>query len=204
MKNSSKSQRLKKEIQADVTHSKQKTIGNFLESHLSEPTKEINVKHEKRIEITDIVTSAREDELVLKVSLRLMPSRTSFSKVTSELYFDDQKLDILHLRIIQGPLSTNDSEFSFVLDMRGISEGRHSLRVEMYELWATNERLTCTSKDLLVDYVPFKREDRLVRVPIVRSARGVDLAVLLDSDKNIYREIQENMKREEFSKRDEW
>jgi hypothetical protein len=33
---------------------------------------------------------------------------------------------------------------------------------------------------------------------------GVDLAVVLESDKNIYREIDETMKKEVANRRDEW
>jgi hypothetical protein len=49
-----------------------------------------------------------------------------------------------------------------------------------------------------------KREDRLIRVPIIKSVVGADLAIVSDSEKNICREIEENLKKEEISKRDEW
>jgi hypothetical protein len=49
-----------------------------------------------------------------------------------------------------------------------------------------------------------KREDRLVRVPFVKSSAGADLAIISDSEKNIYREIEKEMKRESDSKRDYW
>ena len=41
-------------------------------------------------------------------------------------------------------------------------------------------------------------------MPIVKSFGGIDLAVVYDSDKNIYREIEETMKKESVSKRDEY
>ena len=120
------------------------------------------------------------------------------------MYFDEQKIDSLRLRILQGPLSTDDSEFSSVLDMTGIEQGQHILKVEMYELWSSEEKLTCTSKEATVEYVPLKREDRLVKVPIVKNVAGADLEIVSDSQKNIYREIEEEMKKESFSKRDHW
>jgi hypothetical protein len=50
---------------------------------------------------------------------------------------------------------------------------------------------------------PQTRESRLIKVPIVKRFEGVDLAVVSESDKNIYREIDETMKKESASKRDE-
>jgi hypothetical protein len=142
--------------------------------------------------------------LVLKVGFKLVPSRTAFSRVTADLYFDGQKIDSLRLRILQGPLATDESEFSSVLVMTGIEQGPHILRVEMYELWSSEEKLTCTSKEVTVAHVPLKREERLVRVPIVKSVTGADLEIVSDSQKNIYREIEAEMKKESFSKRDHW
>lgn len=43
---------------------------------------------------------------------------------------------------------TDELEFSSVLSMTGIEEGQHNIRVEMHELWSTEEKLTCTSKEL--------------------------------------------------------
>ena len=55
-----------------------------------------------------------------------------------------------------------------------------------------------------MDYVPQTREARLVKVPIVKSVAGSDLAVVSESEKDIYREIEETGKKELIIKRDEW
>jgi hypothetical protein len=55
-----------------------------------------------------------------------------------------------------------------------------------------------------VEYVPKTRESRLIEIPIVKSFGGGDLVVVSESDKNIYREIEETMKKESVTKRDEW
>jgi hypothetical protein len=200
-----KSQRLREKIRTDVKYSKQTTLGNLPEAPKAEPSKAVVMKElKKQIEITQITPSTREDELELKVGFRLVPSRTFFSSVTSDLFFDEQKIDSLRLRILQGPLSTDDSEFSSTLDMTGIGEGQHTIRVEMYELWASGEKLHCTSKEVAVAYVPLRREDRLIKVPTVKSAAGTDLEIVSDSEKRIYREINEEMKKESESKRDYW
>ena len=138
-------------------------------------------EQKKQIEITEITVSTREDELALTVGFRLLPSRTAFSKVASDLFFDEQKIDFLRLSILQGPLATKESEFSSVSDMTGIPEGKHILRVEMYEPWASGEKLTPTSKEGTLDYVPVKREDRLIRVPIMKSVAGADLDIVSET-----------------------
>jgi hypothetical protein len=204
MVKSTKTQRLREKIRADVKHSKQTTLDTQPEPHKTEPAKAVVPEQKKQIEITEISTTTREDELVLKVGFRLLPSRTAFSRVTSDLYFDDEKIDSLRLRVLQGPLATDASEFSSVLDMTGIGKGQHTIRVEMTELWLSEEKLANTSKEVNIDYVPLRKEDRLVRVPIVKSTAGADLAIISDSEKNIYREIEKEMKRESDSQRDYW
>jgi hypothetical protein len=88
--------------------------------------------------------------------------------------------------------------------MTGIGKGQYIFRVEMYELWGSGEKLTHASKEATVEYVPLRREDRLVRIPIIKSAAGTDLTIVSDAEKNIYREMEESMKKEAASKRDNW
>ena len=63
----------------------------------------------------------------------------------------------------------------------------------MYEPWASGEKLTTISKEVCFDYVPVKREDRLIRVPIVKSVAGADLHIVSETQKNIYSEIEEEL-----------
>jgi hypothetical protein len=204
MVKSTKTERLREKIRMDIKYSKQKTLGDTPEMRKVQPTKPTAPKLQKKIEITEISTLTREDELVLKVTFRLQPSRTAFSRVISDLFFDEEKIDSLRLRVLQGPLATDASEFSSVLDMTGIGKGQHVFRVEMYELWDSGEKLTHASKEVNFEYVPLRREDRLIKVPIIKNIAGADLAIVSDTEKNIYREIKEDMKRESFSRRDNW
>jgi hypothetical protein len=55
-----------------------------------------------------------------------------------------------------------------------------------------------------VEYVPQIRESKRIKIPIVKSIACIDLAVASEAEKSIYREIGESMKKELFSKRDEW
>jgi hypothetical protein len=204
MGKSTKNQRLRQKTLSDISHSKQTTLNNLPEPQNNTPTRLVVLEQKKQIEITEINTSTREDELVLKVGFKLLPSKTAFSRVTSDLYFDEQKITSLQFRILQGPLGTDESEFSLVLTMTGISEGQHILKVEMYEFWPSNEKFTNTSKQITIKYIPLKKEDRMVKVPFVRSVAGADLAIVSDTEKNIYREMNQEIKREATSKRDEW
>jgi hypothetical protein len=200
---STRTQRLREKVRADAIHSKQTTLGNTLETHNTEPPMAAPTQN-KVIEITEIDTSMREDELALKIAFKLLPSRTVFSRVTVDLFFDEQKIDTRRFHILQGPLAADASEFTSVLDMTGASPGHHKLRVEMFEVWSSNEKLNCTSKEVTIDYVPVKREDRAISVRIIKSTASADLSVVSDVEGSLYREINEEIRREAHSKRDKW
>jgi hypothetical protein len=204
MVKSTKTQRLREKMRADVKHSNQTTLDTLPERSKDKLDKPSMPEQKKAIKITEIRAIIREAELILKVGFRLLPSRTYFSTVTSDLYFDEQKIASLRLRFLQGPLATEAAEFSSFLDVTGISEGQHVLRVEMYELWSSEEKLTSTSEEATIEYIPLRREDRLVRIPTVKRTTGANLAIISDTEKNIYREIEKEMKKESASKRDNW
>ena len=107
MGKSTKAQRLREKTRADIKHSKQTTLDNPPEAH-AEPPKAAVPEQKKHIEITEISTCIREDELALKVGFKLLPSRTAFSRVSADLFFDDQKIDSLQMRILQGLLAAED------------------------------------------------------------------------------------------------
>lgn len=196
---------LREKMRAAAKQSKQTTLDKLPRAPKRAIAKEADSERKKQIAIAEIDTTTREDELELRVGFRLFPSRSSFSKITVELYFDEQKIHTKSISIPQSPLAGDELELPpFALDMKGIAAGLHTIRVEMFELWSSEEKLNCTSKEATVDYVPVRREDRLIKVPIVKSVAGDDLTVVTDSEKDIYREIGESMRNEENSKRDEW
>jgi hypothetical protein len=199
-----KTQRLREKVRVNVTHSKQTTLGNPSETCIIERPRAAEPLQNKLIEITEVSTSISEDELALKVTFKLLPSRTAFSRVTADLFFDEQKIDTRRFHILQGPLAADNSEFASVLDMAGASPGQHKLMVEMYEVWSSNEKLTCTIKEVTIAYVPVKREDRILHVRIVKSAASADLSVVSDVEGSLYRELNDEIKREAHSKRDKW
>ena len=183
---------------------KQLTLDN-LPNVSKEKTKEMPAPiHVKRIIITQIDALTKEDELELKVSFTLVPSKDSFSKVKLDLWFDNQKIKSFSIMIPQSPLAKNEFELTPVLDMKGIPAGNHSIKSEMYELWSSGEKLLQTFKGVTVDYVPLTRESRLVKVPSVKSVAGADLAVVSESEQDLYRDIEKTTKKEQLNKRDDW
>ncbi len=158
----------------------------------------------KQVTIVEVKSSTREDELALKISFKLLPSKTSFSKVKSDLWFDGQLISTILVSIPQGPLATDEFELTSVLDMKGIPAGTHTIKIEMYELWSSGEKLSQTTKEVIVEYIPQTRESRLIKVPIVKSIAGSDLAISSESENEIYKQIQKTARKELISKRDEW
>ncbi len=200
MGKSTKTGRLREKTLAEIKQSKQTTFDNL-------PTateKRSQAHNNKQIVITEIANETKEDDLELKVIFRLIPSKTAFSKVFVELYFDGQKLRCCAIRIPQGPLSADDLEFPFALDMKGIIAGQHVIRAEMYELWDSGEKLTCAAKEVTIDYVPVRRQDRYIKIPIVKKLAGENVEVVSEPERDVYREIEKDQKEEFMSKRDEW
>jgi hypothetical protein len=204
MGKSTRTQRLREETLASVMQAKQKTLDSMQNNPQKEIAEPKRIEQKKQIIIIEIVSVTREDELDLKVGFSLLPSRAFFLRITSDLYFNGQKLNSAIMSIPQGPLTTDSLEFPYVLGMKGIAEGSYVVRVEMYELWSSGEKLSSASKEVSIQYVPQTRESRLVKIPTVKSVAGNDLTVLSASEKEIYREIEEDTKRELASKQDEW
>jgi hypothetical protein len=204
MAKSTKNQHSRERMWAAIKQSKQTTLDTLPNVPQKESTRASESERKKQIIITEIGTVTKEDELALEVWFSLLPSKAAFSKITSDLYFDGQRLNSACISIPQSQLATDEFEFTPVLDMKGISAGLHIIKVEMYELWSSGEKLTCASKEVAVEYIPISRERRLIKVPIVKSIAGTDLAIVSGSEKGIYHEIEESMKKESISKRDEW
>jgi len=199
MSKSIKTQRLREKMRAAVKQSKQATLDNLPETP-KKAAKAAVPEQKKQIEITEIGSVTKEDELALKIGFKLSPSKLSFSKVNADLFFDGRVLSAVRISVPQSPLARDDFEFSSVLDMRGIAAGAHVIKIEMYELWNSGQKLNCATKEVAVDYVPVSREDKLIEIPIVKSVVGANLEVVSDSEKDVYREIEESMKKESASK----
>jgi hypothetical protein len=199
MHKSIKTRRLKGKMR-----SKQTTLDNLPEAPKNESIETFVNNPKKQIVITEIGFVTKENELALRIEFGLFPSKKFFSKMRADLFFDGQKLRSVSIMIPQSPLARDDFKLNPVLDMKGITAGSHVIRVEMFELWDSGEKFTCASKEVRIEYVPLRREDKLIKVPTVKSVAGKDLVVVSQSEKDIYREIDEYTRQEAVSKRDNW
>ncbi len=161
-------------------------------------------KPEKAILITHISNLIKEDELELKVEFTLSPSKESFSKVFLDLFFENQKLSSTPLIISQSVLFSDNLVYKQVVDMSGVEAGSYLFRVEMYELWDNSEKLNFVTKQITLEYVPKRRQDRLVKVPTVKTVPGDALVVDSSETKSIFQKISRTQREESESKRDSW
>jgi hypothetical protein len=199
----SKNQQKREIMAVDVEQAKQSTLDDLSFQFNIYRTKQ-QIQPKKAIMINNIADTTKEDELALKVEFSLIPSKASFSKINLDLYFQEQLINSTPLHISQSLLLGDSLEFPQFLDMKGIVGGEYLIRVEMYEPWPSAEKLNFTTKEITVQYVPQTRASRLVKIPTVKSVAGTDLTVVSSSAKNIFREIEQDQKQEEISKRDEW
>jgi hypothetical protein len=200
-----KSQRKREKMKADVEQSKQSKIDDIIyQFNIQKPKEEKNPK--KAIIISNIFSVTKEDELALKIFFSLLPSISFFSKIKLDLYFQEQLLNSSTLGIPQSSLLKDsfDFEFPLILDMKGISAGDYAIKVEMYELWSSGEKLNFAYKEIIVKYTPQTREDRLVKIPTLKSIAGSDLTVISSTTNDIYKEIEQDQRKESIAKRDQW
>ena len=196
-------QQEREKVKAEVKLSKQSRLDdvycqlNVVRNEPVEPIKEIIIS------ALDTVSKENE-ELALRTEFKLVPSKASFNKISLDLFFEDHLLKSSTLAIPQSMLLGDSLEYPLALDMKGIVEGNYLVRVEMYEPWSSGEKLNFASKEITIQYTPQTRESRLVKIPTVKSVAGADLTVVSSGARDIYREIDDNLKKESLSKRDEW
>ncbi len=184
--------------------SKQQPLDHLPANTDDDTEKKVPRKIEKQIVITEISALTKIDELSLKITFMLVPSKTAFSKMQFILWFDNQQISSMSIRIPQGSLAADEFELTPVLDMKGVPAGSYTIKVEMYELWSSGEKFSEALKELNLVYIPQTRESRFVKIPSVKSAAGTDLAVISESATDFYQGIEKTIKKEQLSKRDVW
>ncbi len=192
-------QRLRDKTLVDVKKSKQSTFDRLPQRKISPASSQI----QKSIVIAQLGHTIKEDELELSITFRLLPSKNVFSNLMLELFFDNDKLGPHLINIPPSQLLGDELEFPIMLDMKGITPGPHTIKAEIYELWNTNEKLTSTSKYVIVQYSPARKEDRYVKVPIVKKIDGA-FRIILPDEKQLYQELGKSQQQELNTKRDQW
>jgi hypothetical protein len=155
----------------------------------------------KKIVINSLDSVAKyDDAMVLTVEFRFVPSKTVFSKVRSTLWFDDIEVKSDLIGIPQGFGDSDEFQLNYNLDMRGISAGTHTIKVELNDLFSPCSAI----REEPVDYVPLDRKAAYRKIPIARKITGEDFTVVSSSDKEIYDDMDKARKNELDSKRDRW
>jgi hypothetical protein len=193
-----KKERIREKTLADLKRAKQSTFDNLPKT----PEAPKQDKPEKSI-VIQLTHTAKEDELELAISFRLLPSRMYFSNLQLDLHFDGTKINSYRVAIPPSRLLSDELEFPIALDMAGISVGEHVVKVELSEKWMTGEVLAYASKYVVVQYSPVRKEDRYVKVPLVRRIDGA-FRIVLPEEKELYDALDRNHRDELNAKRDRY
>jgi hypothetical protein len=194
-----KKQRLRDKTLADIKQTKQHTFDTLPEQKTLKTTPQI----EKTIVIAQLGYTIKENTLYLSIPFQLLPSKNHFSNLTLNLYFNDNKINSYLISIPPSQLLSNELTFPITLDMKGITPGPHTIKVEMFERWNTGEILTSTSRYVIANYNPTRKEDRYVKVPIVRKIDGA-FRIILPEEKELYEKLEKNQRKEIDSTREHW
>jgi hypothetical protein len=194
-----KKQQLREKTLVDIKKSKQSTFNDLpkWESTTS------NSETKKAIAIAQLGYVIKENELELLIAFRLLPSKSSFSNIALELFFDDNQLNTYLISVPPSQLLGDELNFPVTLDMNGICPGSHTIKVEMCERIKAGEKLACASKYVVIEYSPTRKEDRYIKIPIVRKIDG-SFRIILPEEQDIYRDLERSQHEELKSKRDQW
>ena len=157
-------------------------------------------RKQKQIIINRIGTITKYDEMTITVEFKLFPSKNVFSKVKSTLWFDDQEVKSALIEIPQKFGFSDEFQLKSELDMRGITAGSHSIKVEFQDLFS----LSSAIKEETIEYVPIDKTAGYRKIPLTKKISGSDFDVVSISDKEIYLDIERTKKNELNSKRDKW
>ncbi len=155
----------------------------------------------KQITITQLAPTIKNyDELNVDTDFRLVPSKKAFSKIRYTLWFDGQKASSDLIEIPQSLVASDEFEIKRILDLRGMTPGNHTVKVELCDLFSPS----CASKEIAIEYKPLTKEERYRRIPTVKKTEGVDIAIVSNDEKEVLREINDTLRKEQISKRDNW
>lgn len=161
-------------------------------------------KQDRHIVITKLNSTLVWDDLFLDIEFKLFPSKKSFSKIKVDLWFDRKEAKSFLFDILHSFGPTNEFTLKATLDLQGLPLGTHSVKVGMYELFSFIEKRNHAEKEISIEYTPETKKAMLKEVPIVKKIEGEGIAIVSDSEKRIYREIEKKEKKEMVAKQDKW
>jgi len=155
----------------------------------------------KQITITQLVpTTKNYDELNVDADFRLDPSKKEFSKIRYTIWFDGQKAYSDLIEIPQSLIASDEFQMKRILDLRGMPPGIHTVKIELCDLFSPS----CASKETTIEYKPLTKEERFRIIPTVKKTEGVDISIVSNDEKEVFREIEDALRKEQISKRDKW
>jgi hypothetical protein len=155
----------------------------------------------KQIKITQLAPTTRNyDELNIYADFKLAPSKKDFSKIRYTIWFDGQKAYSDLIEIPQSLIASDEYQMKRILDLRGMPPGIHTVKIELCDLFSPS----CASEETTIDYKPLTKEERFRIIPIVRKTEGVDISIISNDEKEVFREIKDTLRKEQISKRDKW
>jgi len=194
-----KKQQLREKTLTDIKKAKQATFNDLpqweTKANASQPG--------KSIAIAQLGNKIVENELELQIDFRLLPSKSHFSNLALELYFDNNKMSSYVISVPSSQLLDEEFNFPVTFDMQGICPGSHTIKVEMHEQNKAGEKLVESSKYIVIEYKPTRKEDRYIKIPIVRKIDGA-FKIVLPEEQDIYRDLVQSKKEELKSKKDLW
>ena len=194
VKKSEKRPKTGKNLTSPAQHKQQKL--DVFASELQNETP----RKSKQISISSLDPVTKYDEMVLTVAFKLVPSKTVFSKVRSNLWFDSEEVKSDLIAIPQGFGDSDEFQLNYNLDMRGIAAGAHAIKVELHDLFSPCSAI----KEETIDYVPLDKKAAYRKIPIAKKIAGEDFTIVSRSHKEIYEDIDKTRKSELESKRDKW
>jgi len=78
--------------------------------------------------------------------------------------------------------------------------GIHTVKIELCDLFSPS----CASEETTIEYKPLTKEERFRIIPTVKKTEGVDISIVSNDEKEVFREIEEALRKEQISKRDKW
>lgn len=162
------------------------------------------IKHQKQIVITKVYLETTNEEPTLTVEFKLLPNKTFFSKIKSDLWLDKKLIKSFLFDILHSFGSTDEFYLKVTIDPNGISPGLHLVKVEMNELSSFKKEQVYAMQEINVEYKRENRKTRLRKIPLVKKVEGQGIVIISSKENDITQLIGVNRKKELLSKRDTW
>ncbi len=162
------------------------------------------ILHQKQIILTKIYLENNVEGLALKVDFKLLPSKKVYSKIKSDLWFDNKRVESVLFDILHSFGSTDEFYLKVTLDPNGITPGLHVVKVEMKEVSSLTKKQIYVVKETIVDFKKQNKKIRLRKINLIKKVEGQGIVIISNKEGDITEVIEANMKNDLLSKREAW